>query len=127
MSRRSAWVPVGVWLLMMLTLTSLPSLPSGPDLPNADKLAHVAVFAVLGGLLRRAFGGRQPGLSWQAAGARSFAAGFAYGVLDELHQIPIPGRTCSPWDLLADACGLACGIAVGYFVECLTRGNRQEG
>lgn len=71
-----------------------------------DKLAHAAVFGLLGICLGFGFGGKD--------GAKSpwvpFGTGSLLAVLDEVHQLFVPGRKASPWDTLADILGIALGI-----------------
>ena len=78
-------------------------------LPPWDKFAHVAVYGALAVLL------------WIGTGARDplgvVVAVLMVGVLDELHQAALPGRTADLADIFADACGI--GIAF-----LLLRGRR---
>ena len=56
---------------------------------------------------------------------RVLLTGFAYGVLDELHQSFVPGRYPSLVDLLLDLLGLSAGVTIfvlaGYFQKNLKR------
>ena len=78
-------------------------------LPPWDKLAHIAVYGALAGLL------------WIGTGARDplpvVVVVLMVGVLDELHQAALPGRTADLADIFADACGI--GVAF-----LLLRGRR---
>lgn len=69
-----------------------------------DKLAHAGVFAVLAAAMGYASGWR---------GWPMLLAGFGYamgiGVLDEWHQMYLPGRSAGLEDLAADAAGAALG------------------
>lgn len=111
------WGPVLGYVALIFALTSLPRKPDvaevmGFSLLREDLYEHILAFVVLSVLLVRAWRGQRPDWSlWRAAGW-AFALAAAYGVLDELHQAPIPGRTCSPWDLLANGVGAGVGIAV---------------
>ena len=69
-----------------------------------DKLAHVAVFAVLAGAIGYASGLRGARMWWLA-----FAVALAVGAADEWHQLSLPGRGPGWGDLLADAVGAAVG------------------
>ena len=69
-----------------------------------DKLAHVAVFAVLAGAIGFASGLRGARMWWLA-----FAVALAVGAADEWHQLSLPGRGPGWGDLLADAVGAALG------------------
>ncbi len=76
-----------------------------------DKLAHVAVYAALAVLLWLGTDGRMPlGIA---------AAVLAVGLLDELHQVALPGRSADLGDFFADACG----IGVAFF---LLRGKKPS-
>ena len=69
-----------------------------------DKLVHAGVFAVMAGAIGYASGLRRwPMLLLAWLGA------VAVGVLDEWHQISLPGRNASMDDLTADAVGAAIG------------------
>ena len=109
------WLPTAVWLAVMFYFTSAPnpySVLEPVGLRPADALYHVLGFGVLGILVARLVCRVWPdcgrGLWW----ALAFCV--VYGVLDELHQYPIPGRSCNPWDMASDAVGAALGVgAVG--------------
>jgi len=96
---------------LIVFLSSLRRIPLNAAFPESDKLAHFAVFSAFGVLL--AFGvfpacGRlartRIGLIW--------LAGAIGGILDELHQLFVPGRSCDAWDAAADALGVALGLAL---------------
>jgi len=112
----SRWLPPALWAGFILLLSAQPSsrLPaSGFD--GADKLVHVALFAVLGALLTRAVLGA--GLRTVAAVALAIAAAAAFGVLDEWSQQLSSGRVASVADAAADAIGACLGAAFW----CITR------
>jgi VanZ family protein len=98
------WAPVVAWAAVIFALSSVSDLGTG--LGTWDlvlrKLAHAAEFAVLGALLLRAVGAERT----------AFALGVAYAISDELHQLFVPGRVGSVWDVLIDAVGVAVGIAL---------------
>ena len=101
-SSLSAWLPVLAWAAVIFAFSSVPSL--GTDLGTWDtilrKLAHVAEFAILGGLLLRAV--RRPGVA--------FALAVPYAVTDEVHQMFVEGRHGSPIDVAIDAAGVLAGV-----------------
>lgn len=70
-----------------------------------DKGRHLAAFAVLAWVAAQGFGSTKATL-WRIA-----LALLAYGVLIELVQAQIPGRHASGADVVADALGLALGLA----------------
>jgi VanZ family protein len=94
--------------MLVLYLASEQSSLSSP-VRISDKVAHVAAYAVLGVLALRAFHG---GLNWLGAWptAGAFLLTVAYGALDEVHQVRVPGRVAGWDDWLADCLGA--GLAV---------------
>ena len=81
----------------------------GLFVPPWDKLAHLAWFAVLSGLLRFGLGSRSVG--WLALLCVSVA------VWDEWRQLALPGRSAGLDDLLFDVLGIAVGIMIGSRVN----------
>jgi len=72
-----------------------------------DKLAHAVVYAVLACAI-----GYASCLRGRAAMLVGMAGALAVGVLDEWHQMSLPGRAAGLDDLLADALGAALGCVV---------------
>ena len=112
----ASWLPVVLWAGVIFGASSIPGaqIPS-VDLPQADKLAHLLVYAVLGALLFRALRvrARQRAAaeietrtlwSWRQAGVAVLLATL-YGVSDEIHQRWTPNRTPDWHDVVADALG----------------------
>ena len=109
----AAWLPAVLWAAVIFGLSSIPGTQLPPvDLPNADKLAHLLLYAVLGALLLR--GVRHPSRSRpQALPARRFwvdalvtiLLASLYGVSDEIHQRWTPNRSPDWHDVVADALG----------------------
>lgn len=79
-----------------------------------DKVVHVAVFAVLAGAVGYASGWRGRPMLGVA-----FCAALAVGLLDEWHQMHLPGRSAGWDDLAADAVGGALGAAALLWRERL--------
>ena len=101
-ARLNLWLPVVLWAGLIFTFSAIPSLGTG--LGTWDlvlrKLAHVAEYAVLGGLLTRDVQ-REP---------LAFLLGSLYAVTDEVHQAFVSGRQGSPLDWLVDTIGVALGV-----------------
>jgi VanZ family protein len=110
--RFRALIPALVWAATIFVLSSFPgSAYPSTDLVNADKLVHIAIYALLGGLCMR---GLLRGWQLRPRVGLLVAAGAAtlYGVLDELHQWFVPGRNADWRDGVADAVGALLGAAV---------------
>ena len=117
----SLWGPVLLQAVLLFYLSSLRNvlLPA-----RSDKLAHFAAYALLGGLIVRALHGGFVPLRLKPAFAAIVLASL-YGASDEIHQIFVPGRDASLWDLGADALGAA--AAVGMLALALSRNRGGRG
>ncbi len=63
-----------------------------------DKLAHITCYGTIAILLWTGTGGRAP--------LAVAAVVLSIGLLDELHQVGLPGRSADITDLMADAVGI---------------------
>ncbi len=106
-STRHAWWLVALWLVVLLTGTSMP----GRDIPShpgfLDNVAHFSLYGMLAFLVSRAAhrGGWRGARLWLILPLIS-----AFGALDELHQLFIPGRDAEVGDWMFDTAGAALGI-----------------
>lgn len=120
------WIVWVVWMFLIAILTSLPS-SSFPTLniPHLDKAVHAILYSGLGWFTASA---------WQLEKRRILLPWFAwlfcvlYGVVDELHQALIPGRSTEMLDLIVDAGAAAVAIFFYQHRARKQRGrNRQHG
>jgi VanZ family protein len=108
-----AWVLLGAYAGLLFLQSSLPAAPIVGNLPQGDKLLHFLAFTPLGWLSCRALGtvkalaGRSGRLPLAA-----FLLAAVFAASDEWHQAFVPGRFADGWDWLADAAGVATGIAL---------------
>lgn len=98
------YLPPLIWAGLIIVGSSIPNL-SGLEMKitMADKIAHFAEYFVLGFLVARAFMRFGIGSTRKIAGFILMAA--VFGILDELHQAFIPGRTVDILDMAADVLG----------------------
>ncbi len=96
-----------VYLVALLAGTHWPNLSQGPAQYN-DKVAHYLAYAGLGLLVSFAWATRRP-FTVGVAMALLAIVGF-YGAMDELSQIPVPGRSGEVADWVADLLGGLTGI-----------------
>ena len=113
----SNWIPAASLLLAVLLLAQFMwggNQPQAAGLIPApwDKLAHLAWFATLAGLL--VLGLRGSGMTIPLMVT---LACMALGAWDEWRQLALPGRSFGLDDLLADGVG----IALGIFLACWMR------
>lgn len=80
-----------------------------------DKLAHVTAYGTIALLVWCGSGGRAPGAT--------AALVLAIGLLDELHQAGIPGRSADVSDLVADAIGIGLAFYLLRSRKTALKGN----
>lgn len=104
-------IPAIVYALLIFGLSSIPK-SRMPEMAfwNFDKLIHIVEYAVFALFLMLAFRSSNNAKITAAARYWSLVSGVLYGMLDEFHQIFVPGRTASVFDLGADALGICLGI-----------------
>jgi VanZ family protein len=118
------WVPPAALAAAIAVLSSLSTVPGAEHV--WDKVAHAAAFGSLAALsLRAAHGGWGP--LRLAPTALASAACLAWGLLDELHQSLVPGRSPSAADVVADAVGIACAIALWSAASMRPRESADTG
>jgi VanZ family protein len=112
--------PPLIWAGIILVLSSLPALPTvGPR--GTDKLAHFAVYAVLGALCAPPV--LEGGSRWPRR-IGTLAAILLFAGIDEAHQLLIRGRFASFSDWMADAAGAAVGLALAMIFHTRKRITR---
>jgi VanZ family protein len=113
-------LPALLWAGLIFVTSSIPS-SAFPELPirKFDKVIHAGIFLVFCLLVYRAlrYQASFPLLSRHCLGF-SLLLTFLYGILDELHQYFVPGRSADPFDLMADTAG---GILVVVAIWVLSR------
>ncbi len=108
------WAPPLLYMVLIFAISSMeqPPLPM-PEFEGLtiDKLYHFIEYAILGGLLARAFVKAKPAvvppeLVWYLAALFSIL----YGASDEWHQTFVPGRSATLADWVADVVGSIAGV-----------------
>ena len=102
----SAWLPVLLLEAAVLFVSSRPGLTAPATIPHLDKAAHLFEYALLGGLIHRAW--RVTGRSRRGAGVVAILLVALLAAGAARRQAMGPGRDASPGDWLADLLG---GIA----------------
>ncbi|MDD4878765.1 MAG: VanZ family protein [Candidatus Nanoarchaeia archaeon] len=106
------WLPVIIYAGVIFYFSSLaqPIPEGGLEFQRKDLLLHAMEYLVLSALLLRAF----LNSSVKKAFVYSILIASAYGITDEIHQLFVPGRVFSVYDILANAFG-ACLILLFLF------------
>jgi VanZ family protein len=82
---------------------------------QADKSVHALLFFGLGWLAARAWRLNSSALGFPvSADFRALAFAGSFGILDELHQIFVPHRSCTFSDVIVDFVAAAGGIAAWH-------------
>ena len=112
------WAPPLLYMALIFAISSMkqPPFPM-PEFEwfTIDKLYHFIEYAILGGLVARAFLKAKPSvvpsqLVWGLAAVLSIL----YGASDEWHQTFVPGRLATVADWVADVLGSIAGVLGAY-------------
>ena len=125
MSRRTfaLWAPVVVYMAAIFYASSLPT----PPIPQGtDKQFHLLAYFAFGVVVLRAVAGGLPRRIAFRTALIGFAIATAYAASDEFHQSFVPGRSADPYDLLADAIGIALGIVACFAWGIISSSSRDE-
>ena len=99
------WLPVALYALVIFMASAFPQ----PEMPitfwSFDKILHLAEYGLFGILLSRAIKGTAPGINLKRLCLLVTIIALGYGVTDEFHQLLVPGRMFSGWDMLSDGFG----------------------
>jgi Predicted integral membrane protein len=101
-------LPSVIFAILIFVLSHLPSDLIPPNVFNLqDKLLHAFVFFLFGISLLIAFSNVN---NKRKVLILVFLIGSIYGMLDELHQLYVPGRVCDITDWMADSFGVAISL-----------------
>jgi len=108
--------PLFGWILLIFGLSAIPNVPTVRFIISPDKVVHAGIYFILCLLARRAFF-HQERFSFLKRHAMLAALLFTilYGIIDEIHQIYVPGRTADVFDALADTVGGLLFVAGFWF------------
>ena len=120
------WIPAVVWAVSIFVVSNIPAQEIQKAAETVDVVDsvpipldiayHVVVFGVMGILgYRVASLHLGPQSRWSYLAALVFAIG--YGVIDELHQSFISGRSSAAEDVGYDALGAILGIAAVFTIR----------
>jgi len=110
------WMPTLIWGTLILFFSVLPySIMPALTISWFDKIVHFFEYFILGILVVRAYYRISDRISYRNL---SFVLilGSGYGILIELIQRYIPGRSASLTDVVANFAGLLIGIVIGRMI-----------
>lgn len=115
------WLPVVAYCGLLYGLSAQSYAPH-PSFPYFDKLAHGALYAVLGFLAARAFSSGRTAWSPRFLLMAAALTAIFYGVFDEWHQSFVPGRMSDWKDTVADGIGgILGGVTFLLAISCRAR------
>ena len=117
LSRVRPWWPALAYMALIWSVSSLSSPPSTRDLPFRDKGVHAVEYGVLAVLTARGFAASLgPGAGLRLV-VYNVTLGSFWGLVDEIHQAYVPGRSSELADVLADFIGAVLGTGVYVVVR----------
>jgi len=120
------YIPLVLYWIVLVVLTSIPGKYT-PNIGVSDKIEHTGAYFVLAVLvnLTYMFQKKIPEL-YKKPVLFTFFTIFFYGLLDEIHQIFIPGRKADLLDLTADVIGGIVGILLVQLIKKINWQNKVE-
>lgn len=104
------YIPLALYWIVIFVLTSLPG-ESFPSVGISDKLQHLLAYCVLAVLLNLTIQIQNKfALLKKYPALFTFIFIFGYAVIDEVHQLFIPGRSGELGDVIADLTGGVIGL-----------------
>ena len=120
--------PAITWALLIFIGSAIPSryFPT-MKIFRYDKLIHIGLFLVFGLFVYRAINSiiQKYLFNWGIAFI-SLSIVMLYGVLDEMHQGFVPGRSVDIWDAIADTIGGFSAMIIIYLLSLRTRTSSVE-
>jgi VanZ family protein len=118
-----------LWAVAIFLSSSIPS----DQLPNLailgfDKVVHLSIYCILAFLIHRALR-RQTHLEVLQKNALSatIVLTIIYGISDEMHQMVVPGRNATVYDVLADGIGASSYAALFALWQRRSRSHHSRG
>lgn len=112
----SSLITIG-WIVLIYVESSQPPPKILGEIPGLDKVAHFAVYSILGLMILAILTIIDTYKKIPVLPLAVFLVVIA-GVFDESHQALVPERNANGWDLVADFCGgLFATIAIQRFAK----------
>lgn len=107
-----AWGPAVAYMLLIWALSSISTQLHFELVPFQDKGVHFLEYGMLAALLAHAMRNTWP--AWRTLSVFALAVLFTvlWGLIDEIHQAYVPGRSSDVRDVFADALGGTAGAII---------------
>jgi VanZ family protein len=103
------------YALLIFVVSAIPHIPTPWEFKGGDKVVHFIEYGIFSLLLFLAFFNSGKEFLKRNVFLFSILIGLGYGLLDEIHQKFVPGRSCDKFDFLADGLGILLVQAVIWF------------
>mgnify|MGYP001578830456 CR=1 FL=1 len=104
------WLPVFIYAALIFYFSSIPRSQLPSDMPFPDYVLHFVEYLPFGFLLARSFKNTKKDITVKKVIMYSCIAVFVYALSDEFHQLFVPGRNFSMFDILSDSIGAFIGM-----------------
>jgi len=113
------YLPPFLWMGLIWHTSAIQGSGENFDkITGFDKLLHIVAYFSLCGLVTRVLILQEWSQSLRSDSLRLGAAlALAFGILDEIHQAGVAGRSSSPLDLLADLAGVMLYVGVHFILK----------
>lgn len=117
-------LPVFLWMGCIFGLSTISRMPEIISPIGVDKIVHTGFWFVLCWLAWRAFRYQEKfPIARNHALTLAIALSIVYGILDEVHQLYVPGRWADIYDAVADTTG---ALLFGLWLWFWTRRQRKK-
>lgn len=117
------YIPLGVYWIILLTVTSTPKYFVPKIFELQDKIEHFIAYTILAILLNLTLHFQKKSLQLVIKSSLiTFLIITIYAGIDEIHQIFIPGRYADIFDWLADTIGGLFGV---YYTQIFLKSARE--
>jgi VanZ family protein len=120
------WLPVLAYVGFIFSLSSIPGAKVPGPFPFMDKLAHLLEYSLFGLLVGRAIRFTWTGAGRAAMTLGAIGIGAVTGLLDELYQRGVPGRSSDPYDWLVDVLAVTAAVVLTQVVSAKPLRNRTQ-
>ena len=104
-----SWFPVIGFAALIFHLSSIPGKNIPQLFPHQDTLFHIIEYALFAMLITRALKVCCPKISFIRIFSWVFFLSFSFALSDEFHQVFVPGRSPSLYDIVSDSIGIFIG------------------
>ena len=122
----ASWAPAVLYMGLIWTLSSLQISAPIEHFPLRDKGVHFVEYGALGFLLAHAAFRTWPRHHVARTAALAFCITVLWGLLDEIHQAFVPGRSSEVLDVVADSAGAVAGVGARAAVRLILRARTSE-